>query len=206
GLGNPWVRLTREFRDVDAGINWLAQVDPASGNFVGGQQAIGFWSGDPIQPSHHAYPNAAPSGNQLPVLTYAANPPAPATWGDALLDTTVTATGDLSAQVTTSAAKVKAGDTLTFHFLASYSGDAPLSGARVFGFLPWGGTVANLGCSGQGVSNCVVDSRSGNVFATLDIAAGGQADITGTVTVLPWPDSPAPLHAMVAGPTGLREV
>src|SRR5262249_25167729 len=34
GLGNPWVRLTREFRDVDAGINWLAQVDPASGNFV----------------------------------------------------------------------------------------------------------------------------------------------------------------------------
>ena len=202
--GTPWVRVSRSFRDAYAGLNLLAQLDPATGDILA-QQVIGNFVDNPLSPARNASMIAAPEVNRLPVNTYVIDSPAPQTSGNAMFDTTVSATGDLSAQIVVDAAQVNPGDIVSFHFIAAYSGDNAIAGARLLGLLPWGSGLTNVTCSGQGVSNCIVKTGSGAVDASFDLAPGSQVEITGLVKALPWPDTQHSLHAMVWGPVGLSE-
>ncbi len=202
--GKVWLRMGRHFRDGIGGINFLAGFDTTTGA-VSGQQTMNAYD-------HEALADTlgfdglqlAPENNHLLTAATVVDSPLPTTSGNALLDTTVTANGDLSLQLTLDHSKVKAGDVVGFHFLATYSGDAPISGAHLRGYLPWAGGVSGVTCVAQKASSCVIDTRSGNIQASFDIQSGGKIAISGQVQVLAGSDTPA-IEAFVYGPTGLME-
>ena len=202
--GNLWVRLTRHYRDSFTAIQMLASFDPVSGQFTG-QQMIGTYYGDAQTATSEVDLLGAPENQRLPVNTLSVDHPQPSVSGNALLDTTVLANGDLVATTSTSAAKAIAGKLLTFHFAAMYTGDAAVSGVTLLGNLPWQGGVSGIACTTSAASNCVVDTTSGNVHATFDIQPGGSVDISGQVRVLDNAASTQHVEEVVYGPIGLRE-
>ena len=202
--GKVWLRLSRIFRDNTGSVQFLARFDPDTGALLA-QQAVGNSYGDPLRRSRSASMLAAPTNNRLPVDSFVVEQPEPATRANAILDTTVTATGDLSVEVHLATSIVMPGTVLPFHFVAKYTGDKPLAGSTLLGIVPWSAGLANVNCTTQGASNCLVKVESGNVEAAFDITPGGQIDVSGQVTVLPWPDTPYPFHAAARGPIGLSE-
>ena len=202
--GKVWLRLSRIFKDNTAAVQFVAGFDPASGALLS-QQAVGSSYGDPLRRSRSASMIAAPTNNRLPVDSFVVDQPEPATRGNAILDTAVAATGDLSVEVHLATSTVMPGTVLPFHFVAKYTGDKPLTGATLLGIVPWSAGLANVTCTAQGASNCLVKVESGNLEASFDVTPGGQIDVSGQVTVLPWPDTPYPFHAAARGPTGLSE-
>jgi len=202
--GDPWITLNRSFKGSSAGIEILARFDPTNGS-VSGQQILGNSYGDILTPVLSAFPVAAPKNNRLLVDSHFVQQPMPGTYGSAVLDTTVTAEGDLSVGVEAETPVVTPGALLTFHLHASYTGNQPVDGVSLLGLLPWNSGLDDVACSGTGVSNCVTDIRSGNLRATFDVAANAQVEISGVVKVIPWPNDTPMLRVMARGPVGLRE-
>jgi len=202
--GQMWLRLSNRFRNESRGVTFFARLD-LSGAKLLGQQVLSVFSSDPVifSPTYDTL-SLAPENNRLLTGTMLADSPLPTTSGNALLDTTVTANGDLSMQLTLDHSKVKTGDTVGFHFIATYSGDAPISGAHLRGYLPWVGGISAVNCVAQKASNCVIDTRSGNIQASFDIKPGGKIDISGQVRALIGSDNPF-VEGFVYGPTGLME-
>jgi len=150
-------------------------------------------------------PLAAPQSERLPVQTYAFHQPQqPATLGAGLIDTTVTATGNLSLQLTTDRHAANVGQPVNFHIHVDYSGDNPISGARLIADFPWVGRATAQFCATQSAANCTLDTRSNSVSAQFDIQPGGSIDITGQLRVSDGSD-PGKLSAIVIGPIGLNE-
>jgi outer membrane protein assembly factor BamB len=202
--GRIWLQLNRFFRHGRAGINFLAQLDPETGSMLS-QQALAGFSEFPFP--EQAVPTfiSAPEGNRLLAYTFAEGPPSTFVTGIALIDTTLTATGNLSIHVTSDHAVAHPADVIGFHVVASYNGSAPISGAHVIADLSGIGMPSGMTCSTQSAANCVLDTRSGVVNATFDIQPGGQVDITGQVSASLASGSLL-LPALVYGPTGLSEL
>ncbi len=172
---------------------------------MSGQQAIGSFSGDPFATNTAAWLTALPAANRLLINGTFVKQPVPTTWADAMLDTTVVANGDLSTAINLDSIKVQPGKLLNFHFVATYTGDNPITGVTLRGYIPWGSGTTGVNCTTQGASNCIVDNASGNIHVSFDIQPGGLVDISGQIVVLESPDSPAPFTAVVYGPAGLSE-
>jgi outer membrane protein assembly factor BamB len=201
--GKIWLQLNRFFRRGRAGINFLAQLDPATGSMLS-QQALAGFSEFPFP--EQAVPTfiSAPEGNRLLAHTIFAGPPSTSTPGIALIDTTLTATGNLSIHVTADHAVAHPADIVSFHVIASYNGSAPISGAHVIADLSGIGMPSGVTCATQSAANCALDTALGAVSATFDIQPGGQVDITGQVSASLAPGNLL-LPALVYGPTGLSE-
>ena len=201
--GTIWIQLNRFFRQGSGGINFLAQIDPATGSMLS-QQALTGYSEFPFPELSIPLFLSAPENDELKAFTFASGPPASSTPGMALIDTTVTATGNLSIHVTADQAVAHPGDNIGFHLVAAYSGGAPIAGAHVIADLSGLGIPSGLTCATQGASNCALKSSLSQVTASFDIQPGGQIDISGQISV-----SQAPgyllLPALVYGPTGLSE-
>ena len=185
-------------------MEMLARFDPTNGS-VSGQQILGNAYGDILTPVLSAFPVAAPKNNRLLVDSHLVQQPMPGTYASAVLDTTITAEGDLSVGIEADTPVVTSGALLTFHLQASYTGDQALNGVSLLGLLPWDSGLDDVACSGTGVSNCVIDIRSGDLRATFDMAANAQVDISGVVKVIAWPNDTPRLRVMARGPVGLRE-
>jgi hypothetical protein len=203
--GKLWLHFSRLFRGDRAKVQVIAGFDAATGSVLG-QQIIGSASEDVVDGAHSAYGWAAPSNGTLAAHAYSVLTPNPATWADMLLDTTVTAHGDLSASIDLDTVTVAPGDVLSFHYKADYVGDNALTGVSLLGFLPWSSGGDDVACSGSGISNCYVDSSSGNIRATFDIQPGGHLDISGKISVLAWPNPPPSSRVRVHGPASLQEI
>ena len=201
--GHIWFRLNRTLRGGTSGVAFLAEFDPTTGTLTR-QQALDAYGINPLTASINPVLLGAPESNLLTLLTFPQFAPAPTTIGNAQIDTTPVQNGDLSIAVTTDRAKVSAGDVLMFHFVVSYSGNAPISGAHMFAELPWTSIAAGVACQVQSAANCIIDNRSQTLYATFDIQPGGQVDVSGQVLVSGGLDTPQ-LLATVYGPTGLVE-
>jgi hypothetical protein len=121
-----------------------------------------------------------------------------------LIDTTLTAAGNLSIHVTSDHAVAHPADVIGFHVVVSYDGSAPISGAHAIADLSGLGMTSGVTCATQSAANCVLDTASGVVNASFDIQPGGHVDITGQVSVSLAPGNLL-LPALVYGPTGLSE-
>lgn len=201
--GRIWIQLNRFIHHGAWGINFLAQLDPSTGSLLSQQAITGF--------EHFPFPEridsaflTAPEDDRLPVYTFDVGPPESSTPGMALIDTTVTATGNLSIHVTTDHAVAHPGDTVGFHIVAAYSGSAPIVGAHVIADLSGLGIPYGLTCATQAATNCALDSSLDQVTASFDIQPGGQIEISGQVSVSQAPGN-LMLPAIVYGPTGLSE-
>jgi hypothetical protein len=202
--GHFWLRLGRRFRGEHKVIGFFAGFDPVTGIFSG-QQALGSFDDDPLTTSlMDSFLAFTPENKHLLISTHVVNAPAPTTTGDAVLDMTITATGDLSIQVTTNRTNVMSGDKVGFHLIATYTGDYPVSGVHLRGYLPFTGGVTSANCTMQAASNCIMDTRSGNIQASFDMQPDGRIDISGQIRVLAAPGNVA-IKALVYGPIGLSE-
>lgn len=201
--GKIWLQLNRFFRHGGGGINFLAQLDPTTGSMLS-QQALAGFGKFPFPEQAIPLFLSAPENNRLEVFTYASGPPESSTPGMALIDTAVTATGNLSIHVTANKAVANPGDIIGFHIVAAYAGSTPITGAHVIADLSGLGIPTGLACATQAASNCALDSSLGQVSATFDVQPGGQIDISGQVTVSQAMENLL-LPALVYGPTGLSE-
>jgi hypothetical protein len=201
--GNVWTRIARHYL-YDAEIAYLAKVDPTTGSLTS-QQAMFTTSRDPLLQSLSPIPLAAPEANSMMAVSYNNDPTAPETSGDSLIDTTITANGNLSIQFITDRASAAPGQLVAFQLTAMYSGDAPIAGAKLIADFPWVGHAVGLTCVTQSASNCVIDVRADTIVATFDMQPGGSIELTGQIRDTGGND-PAVLAAIVAGPMGLNEL
>jgi outer membrane protein assembly factor BamB len=202
--GALWTRIQRSYLLYGQRIAYLARLDAGNGTLLS-QQAIYANNRDPLLPFVSPSVLSAPENNRMLAETYRNQPPVPEMTGVGLIDTTITANGNLSVQFTTSRAKASPGQHVGFHLTANYSGDAPISGARLIADFPWTGHAQGVICGTTGASNCVLDPRSDTLVATFDIQSGGRIDITGWIRDTDVPE-PAQLSAIVVGPIGLNEL
>ncbi|MEO7756008.1 MAG: hypothetical protein ABIS07_05485, partial [Dokdonella sp.] len=186
------------FKRSQGSLRLLSTFDFTSGALLG-KQAISAGNPDSLSRSYPS-PLRAPTADRLLVNTMGSPESMPATTGTALLDTRVTAHGNLAVTLNVDQSSVHASELLGFHLTAIYAGDVPLTGARLFALMPWQGGVTAT-CSG---ANCVLDTRTGNVDATFDIAPGGSVHITGQVRVLDQSVHPT-MSARTWGPLRLSE-
>jgi hypothetical protein len=202
-----WLEIHRHYRGGNnghTGINLLAQFDPASGQLLSGQ-VISPFDDSVVATSMQPLLLGPPENYQASVQTWPLQAGMPDTTGNALISTTITATGDLALIAAVDELASSVGQTLTFHFTATYSGDAPISGAHLLADLPWSSTPTNITCATQSASNCIVNVNSEAVSASFEMQSGGQVSISGQIAV----DSiggATMLQGVVYGPTGLNEL
>ena len=194
----------RELKASADSVTFLSGFDVAT-NLLKSQQVIGAGGVDELLPSEYPSMISPPTDGRVLISGIGKNGTTPATSFDALLDTSVAALGDLLAQTTMNATHVRVGDNPTFHFVATYSGDAAVTGVQLYGSLPWSSDLSNVVCTASSAANCVLDTRSGNVHASFDIQPGGQVDISGQVTVRESEGFDVAAQTIVYGPMSLSE-
>jgi hypothetical protein len=184
-------------------VSFIAALD-AQGNLLG-QQAFYPYDGDPLDAWSYPEPLAMPAPDRILARTLAARPPLPTTSGVALFDTSVTARGNLAVALDTDRMRVGADMPLTFHLRVTYTGDAPIAGVRLVANLPWASGITGTTCVVQSGGACSLDTRTGNVRATFDLAPGGTVDVSGSVRVLDADRETPAITATTYGPIGLSE-
>lgn len=201
--GRVWIGLLRQAMPSGAGLSALAEIDPATGALLS-QQTLRARAVDLLQSNMTYAPISAPTSNRLLVEEQTAAPPAATPSGNVLLDTTITAHGDLVATLDFDRDFARPGQAVAFHARMTYTGDAPIAGAQLNVYLPWPTGARDVVCSG--VDPCALDTRGGNVLATVDLAPGDVVDITGTVlaTYERYVES-VTAGAVAIGPVGLDE-
>ena len=200
--GNIWTRVLRIYSYYGQRVAYLARFDPDSGMLVS-QQALYANNTDPLLPWLSPVPLTAPENNRLLVSTYSNGPPAPETTGDALIDTSVGANGNLS--VALSAESTAPSQRVGFHLTVHYSGDAPIVGGRVVLNFPWTGQASDISCVTQSAANCVADPHAGTLVASFDAQPGGSIHLAGLIRT-DVQGFTVPLSALVVGPTALNEL
>jgi hypothetical protein len=173
----------------------------------------GLWAGRlaPNAPSNVSYQRIA--GLPLGGIASATLPLETTTFGArptgsefSLEDMAIAATGNLAATVTLDRDVVSPGSYVGFRLSVTYAGDAPISGAELRGNMPWPSGAIDVTCSGNGISNCALDTTGRDVVATFDIAPGGTLEVSGRILVLDFGGGGAhKLGARVVGPPALNE-
>ncbi|HEY6941716.1 hypothetical protein, partial [Dokdonella sp.] len=200
--GQLHVYLRRGHRFTGS-VSFLAALD-AQGNLLG-QQAFYPYDGDPVDAWSYPEPLAMPAPDRVLARTYAARLPLPTTSGVALYDTSVTAHGNLAVALDTDRMQADVDSALAFHLHVAYAGDVPIAGARLVANLPWASGITGATCAVQSGGDCILDTRSGNLRATFDLAPGGTVDVSGSVRVLDAVTEKPAITATTYGPVGLSE-
>lgn len=202
--GEIRLKLNRTQRLAPGRLEVLAGFDLSSGSLVS-QQVLSSSAIDPGDNSAGKTPLAYPAQDRMLFQSLNVSETGPLSGGSGLLDTSITAQGDLQLNANIQDESVHAGNWLGFTLTVQYSGEAPINGASLkAGTLPWQGALRNLDCITQNAGNCVLDDRSGNVHATFDIQPGGSVTISGEMRVL-VNDEVSYFGGVVAGPVGLSE-
>ncbi|HEY6941717.1 PQQ-binding-like beta-propeller repeat protein [Dokdonella sp.] len=193
-------------------VGFIAPFDVATG-VLGAQQAVSAFNGNADDGSAWQWFDwkaapldslRMPDGDHLLGSVLAKQAPAPTTASTRMIDLSVSAHGNLAVQVEVDRAHVSPGDRVSFVLRATYTGDAPIAGAHLAAMPPWSSGVVDAVCTVDSASDCTVDTASGNVDATFDIAPGGSIEVRGSVLVLDIDAIPL-LSAMAYGPSGLAE-
>ena len=184
-------------------VHFLTRFDPATGS-LSGQQALVAFNEDPYNQTTYPDVLREMAPDRLLIDTTAVQAPLPPSAGVALLDTSVTAHGDLAIETIIDSAHVMQGSLVHFHVKVSYTGDQPLQGVNVHASLPWPSGTSATNCATQAASNCIITTVSGNLDARFDIQAGGSIDVSGQLLALDSSAAPT-LDAFVYGPIGLSE-
>src|SRR5690606_24732408 len=129
---------------------------------IGSEQVIGSRAIDPTSQDLAPSLIGMPAENRMLFGVFGVDETLPKSLGSGLMDTTITAHGDLTLSVETDQESVDVGDSLGFRVVANYSGDLPLSGVAVQVGTSTLASLSELNCSAQAAANCILDDRSGN--------------------------------------------
>ncbi|HEU4663749.1 MAG TPA: PQQ-binding-like beta-propeller repeat protein [Dokdonella sp.] len=206
-------KLRREVAtSLTGSVTFVASFDPTSG-VLGAEQAVGAFNGYDGDSSSLDWLDAStrpldalamPDADHLIGRAIDRHEPKPSTTSTRMIDLSVSAHGNLAAHVEVDRTHVAPGDRVSFVVRATYAGDAPIAGAHLAAMLPWSSGVADAVCTVDSASDCRVDTASGNLDATFDVAPGGSIEVRGSVRVLDRDGIPL-LSAMAYGPSGLAE-
>lgn len=196
--------LFRRHRGAGGSMQLLAGLDASTGQLHAQRALYGYHLGFL---EYHATrrPLSIPAANRLLATTHTVLPARPVAHGVALLDTAITASGNLSIDVGVNTDHVAPGDAVGFDVHVGYQGDNPIEDAGLLLRLPWGGGVRDVICETIGVASCTLDLRDGQINATVDLAPGGGVTVHGEIDVLAAGETLA-TTAMVTGPLGLAEI
>jgi hypothetical protein len=184
----------------------LARFDATTGTVLG-EQVLGDRFGDFFEPVRSGFLGswlAGPENGRLSLASIGIAAPQPNAAGNAMVDTTPLANGNLAFTLHTNDASP--GSLSAFDARVAYAGDAPVADVHVNLYLPWGSGARDVQCTGDDAGSCTIETRGGNVIATVDMAPGQSVHVTGTTLVLPISQTSAALVTGVAfGPPGLVE-
>ncbi|MGB0132411.1 PQQ-binding-like beta-propeller repeat protein [Dokdonella sp.] len=200
-----WMEFRERELESPFNLYFLTKFDLDTGSFQG-RQALGITSYNPLTDSQVSYQYfGAPVADRLLALNYTRQTPMPATRGLALIDTTVTAHGNLSIAAILPDGPVASGHVVPFSVNVDYSGEALADSVQVALSLPWSGEISGLSCQAEEPGSCEFNNSNGDIRATFPISPNGMVSIQGEVQVLDG-DDPAPaMIAVVQGPTALLE-
>jgi hypothetical protein len=201
--GRIMLQGRRAYRGSMGKLSLLIEFDPSSGAMLN-QQVLYPGAYDATSDVLSPIVTQFTQDNQMLFNGFRVSETLPWTSGAGLLDTTITARGNLQLSISTDRKHVARGQTLGFQLLATYTGDQPISGAHIFAGTWLQGGVLNLTCEVQAASNCNIDDRSGSIDATFDIQPGGSVTISGEMTVVEESESYY-LSGVVSGPVSLSE-
>ncbi|MET0232027.1 MAG: PQQ-binding-like beta-propeller repeat protein [Rhodanobacteraceae bacterium] len=201
--GTTWLDVVRRSFTGPGGLTVLARFDPANGAVLG-EQVLGDRFGDFFEPVLAGDWLAGPEQGRLVLASTSVQAPQPSATGNAVIDTTVTATGNLELSIDSENAPV--GSLAAFDARVAYSGDVQVERVHLNLYAPWGSGVRDVECTGTGASSCTVETRGGNAIATVDLAPGSVVHVTGTTLVLGIAQTDAAqITGVVFGPPGLVE-
>ena len=202
-VGDPnGVRTTLSRGNSAGSMSFLSSIDPSTA-LLGAQQAVYGYTHELVEREDVLSPLVLPAADRMLAANRANGTPAPPSTGVAMLDTSVSARGNLET-IATIATEVSQGAIVPFTLRAEYQGDHSIEDVRLFARLPWSSGIRNAICVEQATSNCRMDLRSGHVRASFDMASGGSVEIRGEILVLDAADSQR-VEAMITGPLGLSE-
>lgn len=204
--GGIWLAILRGFQRGAGGVAVVAKFDPSSGTLTR-QQVWRARTGEPLDRMTLAGWIGAPENERLLLEATTLETPLPTVGGNVVLDTHVTATGDLATSLDIGASDAYPNERLAFHAHLAYTGASALAGAHLNVYLPWGSGARNVVCAPTNASNCSIDTRGDSVRATVDLAPGAVVDLTGQVLVLE-PErgiETSNITAVSYGPLGLDE-
>jgi len=202
--GGIWLGILHGNRNRVGGLSVLAKFDPTTGALLSQQVLLGE-SGDLLEPLTYGGWLGSPEGGRLLINSFAAHTPAATASGNALIDTTITAHGDLALTLSVDRSQIDATGLLGVSAHITYTGDAPVTGAHIGVHLPWGSGARNVTCSVSGASACTTETRAGNLLATVDLTPGAIVDLTAQVLPLAAGDTTPTVSGVVFGPPGLDE-
>ena len=206
--GGVWIYLLRNLdHATTAGVAVLAKFDPATGRLTR-QQIVRGRSPEPLQGQTLGSWIGAPEGERLVLESTTTEPSLPTVGGNVVLDTHVTASGDIATTLDVDRGYASTGETVTFHARLAYTGTSAIAGAHLAVYLPWGSGARNVVCAPTNAGACAVDTSGDSVRATMDLSPGATVDLTGEVLVLAadwWDTSAAYLTAVSWGPLSLDE-
>lgn len=183
-----------------AGLRAFASYDPVT-NAIGGQQSISPYLFDGPASSSGFQPLRRIDASHLLVDTWHWVEGYDPVTAIALLDTTVTADGDLTVQLSTDHSAASPNRALPFRADVSYAGTAGISDVRLTVTLPPHTGVLDLSCN----TPCNIDQRNGNPQVRFDLQPGVNFELSGRLRALPYTEAPSVLSAVAIGPIGLRE-
>jgi hypothetical protein len=203
--GRTWLGIFRSNRAATGGLYVLAEFDPETGALLS-QQILRDRTGDPLERITLSSLLFAPENNRMLLDERTTNAPDATPSGSVMLDTTITAHGDLATTLDVPS-HAHAGQLLDFHARLVYAGDAPISAAHLNVYLPWASGARSVACTATNAGPCATDLASGNVRATIDLNPGAVVDVTGQVLVLALDNDreSAGVGAVAFGPVGLDE-
>jgi hypothetical protein len=187
------------------GVSVLARFDPETGALLT-QQVLRGRSGGLLEPITSGGWIGDFDGDRLLMNTIAVDSPAPTAWGNALIDTTITAHGDIVLRVGVDYSAFDATGFVGINAHMTYTGDAPLAGAHVDIYVPWHSGVRDAACAVIAASNCTFeDEDDGNLRATVDLSPGAAVDLTARVRPVASDGAASMLTGVAYGPIGLDE-
>ncbi|MCB1738797.1 MAG: PQQ-binding-like beta-propeller repeat protein [Gammaproteobacteria bacterium] len=176
--GDLSVDVSQSLRSTWVYLGFIAQLDPVNG-ILSGYQSRGAQAVDDGSSRSLFYVLESATDHTVLGARFLQAPPLPTTTGNVLVDTTISAHGDLVASLSLDDDHALAGGSLGFHLTVSYTGDQALTGAHLIASLPGHGSAGPLDCSMVSAANCVTDARFGGINASFDIQPGGSVTVIG---------------------------
>jgi hypothetical protein len=201
---NVVVNLFHRNRGGLGGLSVLAKLDTATGALTS-QQVLRGGTASLLEPvTTGVWVGDFDDGRML-VNTVTIDSPSPSANGSAVIDTTITAHGDLALALGTNGSGFAASGILGIGGHMTYTGDTPLAGVHMNLYMPWASGVRNAHCEVHAASNCTFDVRDGHLLAVVDLTPGAVVDLTAEVLALPDGNATPVLSGAVFGPVGLDE-
>jgi hypothetical protein len=191
-------------RHGPGGVSVLARFDVATGSLAS-QQVLRGRPGGLLDPVVSGGWTGDFDGDLLLMNTIAYDAPAATVWGDAVVDTTITAHGDIALRLDVDRSQFDATGFVGISAHMTYTGDAPIAGAHVNLYVPWHSGARDVACNVVGASDCTFDTRDGNILATVDLTPGAVVDLTARALPIASDGTAPTLTGVAFGPVGLDE-